>query len=86
MDAAVLDETSRLSTLTDDNTKTSAGKSDESGGDSSSEDEVQEKDEIPKVKDKKEATEIFKELLREKVQVVNYLHGTVVINNSLYIS
>ncbi|XP_021948994.1 pre-mRNA-processing factor 40 homolog A isoform X1 [Folsomia candida] len=66
LDAAVLDETSRLSTLTDDNTKTSAGKSDESGGDSSSEDEVQEKDEIPKVKDKKEATEIFKELLREK--------------------
>mgnify|MGYP001797066503 CR=1 FL=1 len=64
LDAATLDDSSRLSLLADENAKT-GGKSDESGRESS-EDES-EKEEIPKVKDKKEATEIFKELLKEKV-------------------
>lgn len=38
-----------------------------SSDDSSSSEEAAKKPEIPQVKDKKEATEIFKELLRDKV-------------------
>jgi hypothetical protein len=68
-----MDESSRMSTLSG-NTKDGDEKSDdESGAGSSSEEEKQEKkDEVPKVKDKKEATEIFKELLKDKVRQCVY--------------
>lgn len=62
-----MDESSRLSTLTDDNTKASAD-----GSGKASSDEEQDDDKVPKVKDKKEATEIFKELLREKVIITSF--------------
>jgi len=72
IDAAAMDETSRLSTLTDENTRGDSmedGKSDEEGNSSPEDQPPDKKTEVPKVKDKKEATEIFKDLLREKVRI-----------------
>jgi len=77
----MVDETSRLSTLSG-NTKEGEDKSDdESGAGSSPEYDKHDAPEVPKVKDKKEATEIFKELLKEKVLI--YLLNSVVLEDFL---
>lgn len=63
-----------MGSATDENTMADSTASADDGaeksdsGDSSSSEEVVKKPEIPQVKDKKEATEIFKELLRDKVE------------------
>lgn len=70
IDAAAMDETSRLSTLTDENTRGDSmedGKSDDEGSSSPDDQPPDKRAEVPKVKDKKEAMEIFKDLLKDKV-------------------
>lgn len=88
VDPAAMDESSRQSigmgSVTDDNTmadstisaEDTVDKSD--SDDSTSSEEVIKKPEVPQVKDKKEATEIFKELLRDKVSQKNKTKGNFV--------